>query len=378
MHFVPTLNTGGAETLVKNYLVGIDKSKFDPVLLCLNHSDSHLYEDFLAKNGIRVIYAEDYLVIRRVPKVIRKTIHYVQKYVIARRIIKRESPDIMHLHLYMNTVIRFARPKKNVAMFYTVHSTPKTIWSSDTKQKKAELKATKWLVKHYGMRFIVLHNEMKKEVNELFGVSDSVVLNNGIYVEEYGRKKNKKQIRKSIGVPEDAFVIGHVGRFAFPKNHEFLVDVFDRISKKNKKAFLLMVGKGSETKKIIQKLDGSVLGDKYVIFSDSGDMPDLFSAMDVFVFPSRYEGLGIALIEAQATRLSCFVSDAVPEYATISNLVTRLPLDAGAEIWADTIINSRRPRKIVINDDGWDIKTVVKKLENIYVEAIASKVRKVV
>lgn len=364
MHFIHGLSTGGAETLVKNYMLNFDESSVDIILLCLNHYENSPYEEILANAGIRIIYVSDYL---HYGKIINK----IFRYLLVRKFIRMESPDILHTHLFVNRYVKFAKPDSSTRIFYTVHNEPKILWFGSSKKRKKDFEATKWLLRHYNFRFIVLHEKMKKEVEDIFGVSKAVVLNNGIDVLKFKNTKGKSRLRAELGIPEAAFVIGHVGRFAQQKNHEFLVNVFKKIKNPNK--FLLMIGNGEDKTKIENILNRYNLNSKYLILSSRNDVPDLMSAMDVFVFPSKYEGLGIALIEAQEAKLPCFVSDAVPEYATISNLVTRLSLNEGAEKWAEVIGKYKKPENVVVDDENWDIKKITKQLEKIYEKALEEK-----
>lgn len=373
IHFIHGLSTGGAETLVKDYLLNFDKFNFDVVLVCLFHEVDSPYEEILVKNRIRVIYVEDLFSVKRRKNIVSRAINKCNRFFIVRKIIKKESPDILHTHLTLNSMVKFARPRKEAIIFHTVHNEPRVLWSRDKKGRQKDFNAAKWLVKNHDMRFIVLHDKMRKEVNKLFEVSNTVVLNNGIELSKFGNMKDKKRIRSALNIPLDAFVVGHVGRFSEQKNHDFLVDVFLRVKSENKKAFLLMIGDGVDKKKIIDKLEKVGMGGNYLILSNRGDVADLMSVMDVFVFPSKYEGLGIVLIEAQETKLPCFVSSNVPEHATISNLVTRLSLKDGPSKWADTVLNYEKPSKIIVNDADWDIKKATKRLEKIYLDALKEK-----
>ena len=150
-----------------------------------------------------------------------------------------------------------------------------------------------------------------------------------------------------------------------------MVDIFREVSKKNSDAFLLMIGDGSDKDEIMKKLDNSGLKKKYLILSNRDDVPDLLNAMDVFVFPSLYEGLPLSLIEAQIAKKPCFISDRIDDYAIISNLVTRLPLENGTKKWADAIMNYKKPKKVIVDDENWDIKKITKQLEQLYLDALA-------
>ena len=371
MHLIHGLNTGGAETLVKNYFLNFDKSKNDVVLLCMYHINESPYEDVLRKAGVRIIFVEDFFLFSN--KRIARKFNRLYKYFLIRRIVRKESPDILHTHMSVNSYVRFANPKKSTTIFHTIHTNPKALWDCSKKGRARDLIATRWLVKHRDMRFIVLHEKMRKEINEMFGRNDTIVLDNGVDVEKINNAKNSKIIRKELGIPEDILVLGHIGRFSKVKNQEFLVDVFKEVHKKNGKAFLLMVGDGPDKAKIAKKLNSSGLEGCYLILSNRSDISDLLSAMDVFVFPSLYEGLPLSLIEAQIARKPCFVSDRVDESATISNLVTGLPLKNDASKWVEAILSYEKPKKGVVDEKEWDIKKITKRLEQIYLDTLAGR-----
>lgn len=371
MHFIHGLNTGGAETLVKNYFLNFDKSKNDVVLLCMHHMKESPYEEVLEKAGVRMIFVEDFFLFG--DKRIARIFNRFYKYFLIRRIVRIESPDILHTHMSVNTYVKFANPKKSMVILHTIHTEPKALWDCSKKGRVRDLAAVRWLVKYRDMRFVVVHEKMRKEVNEMFGRNDTIVLNNGVDVEIIKKARNSKTTRKELGILDDAFVLGHIGRFSNVKNHEFLVDVFKEVLENNSKAFLLMVGDGPDEDVIVEKLNSSGLEGRYLILSNRSDVPDLLNVMDVFVFPSLYEGLPLSLIEAQIARRLCFVSDRVNEFATISNLVTRLSLEDDATKWADIILSHGKPKKVIVNEDGWDIKKITKRLEQIYLDALAER-----
>lgn len=373
MHVIHEMNIGGAQTLVKNYMLNFDNKNNDVVLLCFNHEDDSPYEKELLNNGVKVIYAQDYSIIKRKKNAFTKLINHYYRYILVKRIIKKQSPDIIHMHLAVNRFIRFAKPKPGTKLFYTVHSEPKAIWRAGNRKSRAEFQATKWLIDNYGMRLIVLHKKMKEEVDEMFDIQNSIILNNGIDVDKIKSPKDSGLMRNELGIPKDAFVIGHVGRFLQVKNHEFLADVFIKIAKKNDRAFLMMVGDGPDKGKIVSKLNNARMKNRYLILKNRNDVPDLLNTMNIFVFPSLYEGIPLSLIEAQIARKPCFVSDGVNEYAIISNIVTKIALEKGASAWSDTISSYKAPNKIIVDEDDWDIRKGTKKLELIYLDSLSNK-----
>lgn len=369
MHLIHGLSTGGAETLVRDYCLNFDKNRFDVVLLCRGRHKESPYEKELREKGIRAIFVDDHYWFKHGSNLFTKTFRHFQQYIIIRQIIKKESPDILHTHLTENCFVKFARPKRGTIIFHTVHNEPRILWDKRRSRQK-DYRAAKWLVKNYHMRFIVLHEEMKEEINRLFGVANSIVINNGIEIEKFRKKTDRSSIEKELGIDKNSYVIGHVGRLDKQKNHKFLIDVFNELHKVNHNAFLLMIGNGQEKERIIKQLQSYGLEDNYKILSNRNDIPELLKAMDVFVFPSLFEGLPVSLIEAQEAHLPCFVSDTVTNKAFISNLITTLSLKDSATKWAKKIIDYKKPVNIIINDAEWDIKEITKQLEHIYEDAL--------
>lgn len=363
------LNTGGAETLVKEYALNLNKRTFNVVVLCFEHFKESPYEDLLQQNGVKLIYVCDFMKNYN-KRGFYRYFNYIYRYLLVKKIIQHEAPDILHTHLAINSYIKFSKPKKGTRVLHTVHSEPSKIWDFNKKKSKKDFLAAKWLVKHYNMRFICLHKDMKNEVDKMFNVSNSIILNNGIDFTKFENPKSKNAIRKELHIPENAFVIGHVGRFSKVKNHIFLLDIFKEIYNKNNNSFLLMVGSGGEKDSIIKQLKSLKLDNNFLILENRMDIPDILNAMDLFVFPSLYEGLPISLIEAQKVKLPCFISDSINDLVVISNLVTKISLKESSSKWAKMILNYKYPDFILLNDKDWNIKDNVKKLEKIYMNKI--------
>jgi glycosyltransferase involved in cell wall biosynthesis len=153
-------------------------------------------------------------------------------------------------------------------------------------------------------------------------------------------------LRASLGIPEGAFVVGHVGRFHEQKNHEFLVRIAESLDQKCPDIHLLFIGDGDLRASITSELETKGLGHKVTFVPDTLSVPKfMISAMDCFVFPSRYEGLGLVGVEAQAAGLPCIMSDRVPKEAIVDQtLVEVLPLEVSPEVWADAILSARGRR----------------------------------
>ena len=207
----------------------------------------------------------------------------------------------------------------------------------------------------------------------MFRGADFQVLNNAIDTKQYLFDHAKRNaMRASLGIAADELLVGHVGRFSPQKNHVFLIDIFAALQKKVS-AKLIMVGEGDLQEKIKQKVEDLGLTDRVIFTGLRSDVADLLQAMDVFVFPSSYEGLGIAAIEAQASGLPCLISDKVPIECKKTDLVQQIPLSAGAERWAAAAIEAakreRRNTYEEIKTAGFDIGENAKLLQDFYLRS---------
>jgi glycosyltransferase involved in cell wall biosynthesis len=188
--------------------------------------------------------------------------------------------------------------------------------------------------------------------------------------------KPRESMRADLGFAPEDIIFGHVGRFADQKNHAFLVDVAQRLASVAPRAKFLWIGEGSLQSAIEEQLNAAGIRDRVTILSRCGNVPALMrNAMDAFLFPSLYEGLGLAVVEAQAAGLPCFISDRVPvEADVVPQLVRRLPLSGGATHWAAAIaagVHSERPVTAqealdAVRRSSFNIETSTGRLAEVY------------
>ena len=196
------------------------------------------------------------------------------------------------------------------------------------------------------------------------------IINNAIDLDKFAFSQEKRDaLRKELGL-DGKFVVGHVGRFMKQKNHEFLIDIFAEVAKQKENAVLLLIGEGSLMESIRKKVSELHLENKVLFLGVRNDVADLYNVMDVFALPSFYEGLPVVGVEVQANGLPFLCSDQVTREILISDSIKLIPLNDGAEKWAEEILSVKRGpfAKTLksMQESGFDIVNEARNLEKMY------------
>lgn len=362
VEFVHSLSDGGAETIVKEYVRLIDKTIIDPLVLVnqLNHQSAN--EKEVMASGVKVlpICSDSYL---------QKLYYHFSRKVFTekqlKRILSEIQPDVLHVHgQLLHSIADLSDSLKHTKLFYTCHSVAKRYFSGEY---EAEFSAAKKLITNNGLQMIALHDQMREELNNLFGIENTIVLRNGVDFNKFHNIRiDTASYRESLGIPQDAFVVGHVGRFIYIKNQSFLVNVFAKVLERNPKAFLLMIGHGDDLNMITELINQKNLSARVLILSHRSDIAALLRCMDVFVFPSLFEGIPLTLIEAQVSGLRCICSNAINHEAIISERTVSISLNAGVDSWAELVMDSQATGTAYVDPNAYDMNCVVKNLEALY------------
>lgn len=368
IHVTSHLKTGGAENLITDYAIKLHKD-IEVVLIIIGSSNNSINEQKLRNLGIKIIFLGERKIFSKKKNFITKIVNKLYSYLIFIKTIKNEKPNIIHGHLSATKYLAFVNTKKlGINLFYTVHAEVDRLFRKERYIFKC---LTKYCIKKNDMVPIALHPKMQKDVNKLFNTNKCIVLNNGIDMKRFNPLNyDKKNIKKSLGISEDTFVIGHVGRLVEAKNHKFIINIFNNIKIKKPNTKLLLVGSGELKYKIKKQVIDLGLEKDVILLGERSNVPELMRVMDVFLFPSISEGFGNVLIEAQAMGLKCVVSNKVPKDAFITNLVTPLGLDESIEVWSKHILEYKPDNEINRSKlKEYDIDQVVRKLKNLYVNA---------
>lgn len=197
------------------------------------------------------------------------------------------------------------------------------------------------------------------------------LINNGVDLEKFKFSTViRKKIRKELNIKDETIVIGHVGRFSYQKNHEYLIECFLRVEKILPDSLLILIGQGENQKFIKDKVENLGLKNKVCFLDSVNNVCDYMQAFDLFLLPSHFEGLPIVGVEAQASGLTVIVSDNVSEELRITNNILFLPLEM--ELWVRKIVeyaNQKRANPIKeIQDAGYDVNIIANELQHLYLE----------
>ena len=207
----------------------------------------------------------------------------------------------------------------------------------------------------------------------MFNGAPYTVIRNAVDAEKYRFSPAvREDVRKEFGIEDHDFVIGHVGRIDEVKNHRFLLEVYKEVLQ-TKDAKLLLVGRGDLKEALEKTVKEEGLQDKVIFTGLRNDVEKLLQAMDVFVFPSLYEGLPMSLIEAQAAGLPCVISDQVSSECLITKNAIMMSLKQSPAEWAEQVLRfATLPREDTyqtIVQSGFDIKKNAEELQEFYLSA---------
>ncbi|MCQ2479417.1 MAG: glycosyltransferase family 1 protein [Clostridia bacterium] len=352
------LDRGGAENMIMSIYRNIDREKyqFDFVVHLKKHAD---FDEEVKALGGRIYYAPRYdgrnhfeyknwwtYFFKAHPEYKLLHSHIRSTATLITEIAKKYGvKTIVHSHSTMTAGSGLSAFVKDIMQKNITRNADKCLACSDA--------AGEWLFKKHS--FTVLPNAIDAK---LF-----------VFNEE-----NRKKIREKYNLA-DSFVVGHVGRFHKIKNQTFLMEIFKEILKTKPDAKLLLVGEkigseGMDKQELVAFAENLGIIDNVIFAGNVSNVNEYLSAFDTFVFPSLYEGLGVCMIEAQASGLHCFISDSVSTESKITDNVEFISLKKSPDEWAERVTSfdypERRNYYQDIYDAGYDIEAGVKRLEEIY------------
>lgn len=323
------LRRGGIEIAALRFFELLDSEEYEATFLLRNllHYDESMVKILEKRRAKIIVKPESFN-------------SYLKDYFFFKKLFKKEKYDIVHAHLlFYNGIIMRAAYKAGVGK-RIAHS-----HATEGNRVMGKLKKITGDIYHAIMRAVIGKYATdivgcSKKAGEymcgkrLFG-ERGIVLPNYVNIDEYSFSGESRLLkRKEFGLT-DELLIGHTGSIYWIKNQTFLVELLAGLLKVCPNARLMLVGEeadGGKTKALAKELN---VADKVIFTGSRDDIPELLCAMDIFMFPSRFEALPIAPIEAQAAGLPCIVSTGVPEEIKVTDSFARLSLDAPAEQWIE-------------------------------------------
>ena len=350
------LRIGGAEKVAADIGFYADRDRFDIHYLVFG-DEVGAYEPELEAKDCKVIH---------IPEPSESFIRYIKN---LRLLIKHDHYDVIHAHTMFNIGWAMLAGK--------LWGVPVRI--SHSHSALLETRGLKTRLYEAVMRFFILTCSTElvscgvKAGERLYGKrafsKRGELILNGIETANFSYSEERRNdIRSKLGLSE-AFVIGHAGHLAKVKNQQFLIELMPKILKAKPNAFLLLLGEGDDRPLLEQRINELGLNGYIRLTGNVRNVGDYLSAMDVFAFPSLYEGMPLTLIEAQSNGLPCVISDHVPHDVFITDLVNVLPLD-NADEWLNTIVAAERhePQKYadIVRSSGFDVSSAMDKIYKLY------------
>lgn len=352
---------GGLESIVMNYYRNIDRSKIQFDFIFDSDSIDIPYSEVESLGG-KVILIPPY------QKIVKY--HFELK-----KVLKNGNYKIVHSHL--NTLSVFSLfVAKNIGVPIRIAHSHSTTNKKEWKKNLIKL-ILRPFIKYVATDYMACTEHAGRWMfgDKEYNNGNVYILNNAIEIDNFlFDNKVREEKRKELNIDKDTIVIGHIGRFVEQKNHSFLIDIFNEFHKHNPNTILILIGKGPLIDKIKEKAKKLEI-DKCVKFiGQRKDVNELYQVMDLFLFPSLYEGLGMVMVEAQCSGLPCIASTEVPVVAKVNENVEFINLNESVGKWCATINKYVLKREKVeiteFNDNGYNIKKESSKLEERYIKLL--------
>lgn len=356
---------GGVEATVMNYYRNIDRNKLQFDFICDEDSTNIPYEE-IEKMGGKVILVPPYQKVFKYQKVLKN-------------ILKENNYQIVHSHINTLSVFPLMAAKKVGIPVRIAHS------HSTTNKKEWKRNLLKTILKQFSKIYPTNYCACSEIAgryqfgNRIYEQGKVTIIRNAIDLNKYKyNTKIREEVKKELNIPKTKKVIGHIGRFVETKNHDFLIEIFNEIHKKNKDTILVLLGQGPLLEKIKDKCEKLNITDSVMFLGQKEHTYKYYQIFDCLIFPSLYEGLGLVAIEGQCAGLKCICSKNVSKEADLTGNVTYLGLNEDISKWCETTLEilkneTRIDCSIDIRKKGYDIKVESKLLEEYYLNLLKER-----
>ena len=361
LHSVSNMDRAGLETMLMNYYRHIDRDlvQFD---FLANKPKPGAYEEEVRELGGRIFVSPGFNPVK------------LPKYRAFMKDLFAQNPEIQIVHAHNGALAYYALREAQR------NGIPHRIAHSHNSKINFDMK---WPIKQY------CRSHMKNATTDFWGCGELAIefyfgkklvesgnytlIKNAIEEERFVYNEQvRADLRKKYHV-EDKFVLGHVGRFMYQKNHTFLIDIFAEVHKRKPDTVLILIGEGELEEMIREKIATLGLADSVIFTGSIPNVNEMYQMMDVFLLPSLYEGLPVVGVEAQASGICSIFSDTVTDEIAITDMAHFVPLNASHSVWADKILSyakgyERRNMTKEIKACGYSIHTEAEKMQKMYLK----------
>lgn len=365
---VDDLHSGGVYSLVKNVII----NKPDDLTI-----DLAAVEHFENPDNIRLLrqYGTTVFYIGYEGNKIKKQFVCYQN---LKRIITENGYDCVHIHSDVaNKELVYGLAAKHAgAKRIIMHSHAAGVDGQHRDLKLKYHKFSRRFLKNIATDYVACSDLAARWMFPDVDPSKITIIRNGVDLQKFRfNPDTRKEMRRKLGIAEDTCLIGHVGRFAYQKNHRFLIKIFKDYVKENANSRLLLIGEGPLEEEIRSFVQSEGLSDKVIFYGACSTVNQMLSAMDVFVLPSHFEGLPIVGVEAQAAGLPVLFSDQITKEAKLTGEACFLPItDAAVPMWTQQMEISRSVPRIdtyeIMKRQKYDISDTVEQFLQLYEDRI--------
>lgn len=357
-HVVSGLKAGGVESMIYNYCSRLNKKEYEFHILYQHNPSIKNVKEF-ENLGFKF---------KKIPSKIK---HPIKNYLETLKYFKNNSFDVVHCHMTLMNFIPLIAAKRLKIPVRICHS-----HNSDVRKKNIFVRMLNNLLKLLCIKYATDLVACGKDAGRyMYGKKKFIIINNALDIKKYEYNNlARKRIRKQFGILDDDILIGHIGRFTNQKNHKFIVEMFKKlvndVSTKEKNYKLLLIGDGELKNEIEQDVIKNKIDSKVIFPGIINNTNEFYSAMDIFILPSLWEGLPVVGIESQISGLPCLFADTIDKECKINSNVCILNLDIDKWVSCINNIDLRRlkPNMEIINKKNLDIDKEIFKLKKIYSE----------
>ena len=358
MHFVSGFTSGGVEQMLYNYCRFMDKDKYEfiivyqhePVQDCLEKMES------IPCRAIRITARNE---------------NFIKNITDAYKLMKKYKPDIVHAHMNLMNFCallpaKFAGVKIRISHSHIAEKNKSVIYRVMAYIcKKLNVWNATALMACGSEAGYYMYGKNKMEKNQV------LIIKNAIDLEYYRRDYElRAAFRNELSIDEDTLLIGHVGRFSEQKNHVRLLQIFKSVKNKRAKSKLLLIGTGELVEKMKDYAKTLGIEESVIFYGTTKNMKDVYSAIDVFVMPSLFEGFPVVSVEVQAAMVPSVFSNTIEPACKLSNLVRFVSLEESNDRWADIILQETEEKKkpeLEMLYKAYDIREKAQELDHYYI-----------